>query len=141
MSEQTFLPTDEYRPFSNGTQYEMWLARNCEVCRKYKPEADTCPPACEIEFALSMSGIGNRLDGAMGLRAGFLQPGPNGTLVQDSIYTEAMDCPERRGFDEPDDRPKRGPRPPKGQLDLLDPRNQETRQSASSAPSRKELVS
>ena len=28
-----------------------------------------------------------------------------------------------KGYDEPDDRPRRGPRPPKEQLDLLDPRN------------------
>jgi hypothetical protein len=136
MSEkQTFMPGDEYRPFSNGTQYHMWLAHNCEGCRKYKPEADKCPPACPIEFALSISCVGNQLDAEMGLRAGFLQPGPNGTLVQESIFTESMKCPERRGYDEPDDRPKRGPRPPKGQMDLLDPRNQETRQSAISAPS------
>ena len=136
---QVYKPEDEYRPFSNHTQYEIWLGRNCEGCRKYKPEADRCPPACEIEFALSISGIGQHLDAAMGLRAGFLQPGPNGTLVEGSTYTESATCPERRGFDEPDDRPKRGPRPPKGQMDLLDPRNgpvdAPARQSAFSAPS------
>jgi len=134
---QVFKPEDEYRPFSNGTQYHMWLAHNCEGCRKYKPEADKCPPACEIEFAISISGIGQRLDAAMGLRAGFLRPGPNGTLVEESIHTEATKCPERRGFDEPDDKPKRGPRPSPGQMDLLDPRLQQTKPGANSAPKKK----
>jgi hypothetical protein len=36
-------------------------------------------------------------------------------------------CPEYKGYDEPDDRPRTGPRPSDGQLDLLDPRSQPVR--------------
>ena len=65
------------------------------------------------------------------LRGGFVEPGPNGTL-EDATVGTASDglpctvigrCPEFKGYDEPDDRVRRGPRPPEGQLDLLDPRN------------------
>ena len=55
------------------------------------------------------------------LRGGFLEPGPGGDLVE--AAPRCWECPEFRGYDEPDDRPRRGPRLPKGQLDLLDPRN------------------
>jgi hypothetical protein len=37
------LPNDTFRPFSNGHEYEMWSANNCERgcggCRNYNPNA------------------------------------------------------------------------------------------------------
>lgn len=66
------------------------------------------------------------------LRADFLRPAEGGKLSDAHLWVKCSDggtalalplCPEYRGYDEPDDRPRRGPRPPKEQLDLLDPRN------------------
>jgi len=41
------------RPFSNGTEYNMWSERNCERCRKVNWEAIDGPTSqCEIILAL-----------------------------------------------------------------------------------------
>ena len=133
MSE-SYQPNDRFRPFSNGTEFEMWLARNCQSghrgCRKYNPNAESSRNGCPIEVALAEA---NCLDGTIpikiGLRGGFLQP-VEGKIVRPACFTDGK-CPEYKGYDEPDDRPRRGPKPPEGQEDLLDPRNapERTRES------------
>lgn len=41
-------------PFSNGTEYHIWLECNCCKCEKYAPDAMSVEDgACEIELALS----------------------------------------------------------------------------------------
>jgi hypothetical protein len=134
MSErETYGKNGRYRPFSNGTEHMMWLGSNCcrgeKGCRSYRPDATSSRDGCPIEVAVA---LGGGLDGAIpahiGLRGGFLEPGPNGQLVEvESAEHPGCKvipmCPEFRGYDEPDDRPRRGPRPPQGQMDLLDPRN------------------
>lgn len=128
MTEPRFTKDDRVSPFSNGSEYEMWLARNCQRgckgCRSYNPNASTSRDGCAIEVALSLA---SATDGLVKvkhlLRGGFLEPGPNGTLVRAEGDCTTWRCPEYRGYDEPDDRPRRGPKPPADQLDLLDPRN------------------
>jgi hypothetical protein len=119
-------PTDEYAPFSNGFEFRMWTAHNCECgkgCRNYNPNASTSRDGCPMEVALSAAAC---FDGTIkakhGLRAGLLSPGPNGEIVRAEGDASSWRCPEYRGRDKPDDRPRRGPRQPEGQMDLLDPR-------------------
>lgn len=134
----TYAPNDRYRPFSNGTEHHMWLEANCsrgaKGCRHYKPEASSSRHGCPIEVAIALGGCRDGTIAAkIGLRGGFLEPGPKGRLVE--VESEEHpgakvipECPEFRGYDEPDDRPRRGPRPPKGQEDLFDPRNAPARE-------------
>ncbi len=127
---------DRYRPFSNGTEHLMWLESNCmrgcKGCRSYRPEASSSRHGCPIEVAVALGACNDgSIPARIALRGGWVLPGPNGTLVE----VETLDaggriiptCPEYRGYDEPDDRPRRGPRPSEGQLDLLDPRNTPSR--------------
>jgi hypothetical protein len=119
---------DTFRPFSNGSEFEMWLANNCRRggrgCRSYRPDASTTRDGCAIEVALALASCGDgQVKAKHGLRGGFLAPGPNGTLIRADGDASCWRCPEFRGYDEPDDRPRRGPQPPADQLDLLDPRN------------------
>lgn len=109
--------------FPNGTSFEIWRGRNCHGCRKFRPEAATSRDGCPIEVALAMAAcLDGRIKAKIALRGGFAVEGPNGSIVQ--ADDPPSECPERRGYDEPDDRVRRGPRPPEGQEDLLDPRNQ-----------------
>ena len=125
LEAETFTKDDRFGPFSNGFEYHVWTSRNCEGCRNYNPEAQTSRDGCAIEVQIAMASL---LDGTIpvrhALRDGFLEPGPDGKLVRAPGDATTWDCPERRRRDEPDDRPRRGPRPPEGQMDLLDPRNQ-----------------
>lgn len=126
MSE-TFGHKDTFVPFSNGHEYRMWLEINCQSgergCRKYNPNASSSRHGCAIECAVA---LGNATDGNMpcrlGLRGGLLVEAANGRLqaVDPGVIPR---CPEYKGYDEPDDRPRRSPKPPEGQIDLLDPRN------------------
>lgn len=40
---ETYMPADSFRPFSNGSEYRIWLDMNCcrgeKGCRSYKPNA------------------------------------------------------------------------------------------------------
>src|SRR5690554_1419579 len=120
-------PNDTFRPFSNGHEFLMWLENNCgrgKGCRNYRPNACTSRDGCAIEVALSLGSVTDgQVKAKHGLRGGLLQPGPNGLLVRADGDASTWLCPEYRGRDEPDDRPRRGPRPPADQMDLLDPRN------------------
>lgn len=123
-----YRASDSFRPFSNGHEHRVWLDSNCHRgergCRNYNPFAATSRHGCAIEVAVSFGSAGDGLIPArIGLRGGWLEPGPNGLLVQALDAGWIPECPEYRGYDEPDDRPRRGPRPPAHQLDLLDPRN------------------
>ena len=125
----SYLPSDQYRPFSNGSEFEHWLGHNCRRgrggCRNYKPEATSSRHGCPIEVALAKACVGEgTIKAATALRGGFLVEGDRGRLVRPEPWD--WRCPEYRGYDEPDDRPRRGPRPPADQMDLLDPRNVET---------------
>lgn len=116
-------PNDEYAPFSNGSEYRHWIACNCERdkgCRSYNPEASSSRHGCPMEVALSLGVLTGTIKAKHGLRCGLLSPGPNGEIVDDRV---PRPCPEYRGRDEPDDRPRRGPGQPEGQMDLLDPRH------------------
>jgi hypothetical protein len=133
---RTWKPTDPYRPFSNGTEHLFWLEMNCmrgeRGCRKYNPDASSSRHGCPIEVGLAIGNIGGGdIKASTALRGGFLEPGPNGLLVEAPRF---QPCPEYKGYDEPDDRPRRGPRPPKEQLDLLDPRNAPDRPKVASEP-------
>lgn len=128
---KTYQPGDPYRPFSNGTEYVFWLEHNCmrgdRGCRRYNPNASSSRHGCPIEVALAIGNIGDGdVKASTALRGGFLEPGPNGTLIEAPRFQR---CPEYRGYDEPDDRARRGPKPPADQLDLLDPRNQPVREN------------
>jgi hypothetical protein len=89
-----------------------------------QPEASTSRDGCAIEVQIAMAAC---LDGTIpvkhALRGGFLEPGEGGRLVRAEGDASTWRCPEYRGYDEPDDRPHRGPRPPEGQMDIFDPRN------------------
>jgi hypothetical protein len=145
MSEpRLYGPDDRFHPFSNGTEYEMWLSSNCcrgeKGCRHYRPNATSSRDGCPIEVAVALAG---GTDGMISMRhalcGGFVRPGPRG-LYEDATWGIASDglpcsvivaCPEFRGYDEPDDRPRRGPQPPADQLDLLDPRHSPGRPAVS----------
>jgi hypothetical protein len=120
-------PTDTFQPFSNGDEWRMWIAYNCKRgkgCRNYNPNASTSRDGCPMEVAISLAGCTDgQIKAKHGLRAGLLEPGANGLLVRADGDASTWRCPEYRGRDEPDDRPRRGPRPAPGQIDLLDPRN------------------
>lgn len=124
----TLMPTDAFHPFSNGSEHRYWLDINChrgeKGCRAYNPLATTSRHGCPIEVAIAR---GAASDGTIlariGLRGGFLEPAPDGRLQRATDAGYIPECPEYRGYDEPDDRPRRGPRPSPEQLDLLDPRN------------------
>ena len=62
------------RPFSNGTEFEDWLASNCNDCRK-SVDAIGKPgdwPTCEIEGALTYAYLGDgTVDQAIADRMGF----------------------------------------------------------------------
>lgn len=127
---ETYKPNDPYRPFSNGTEHMWWLESNCcrgeKGCRKYRPEATSSRHGCPIEVAVALASMTDgKIPARIALRGGWLIPGSNGELVEDTDPRGRVIpvCPEFRGYDEPDDRPRRSPRPPEGQLDLLDPRN------------------
>ena len=47
------------RPFSNGTEYGMWDARNCQRCKKYVPDSTTPEEGCDIEFAIASGLFGD----------------------------------------------------------------------------------
>jgi hypothetical protein len=124
---------DRYRPFSNGTEHMMWLETNCmrgeRGCRSYRPNATSSRDGCPIECAVALASCDDgTIPVRIALRGGFLEPGPGGRLVESrsDAHPHAKvipACPEYRGYDEPDDRPRRVPKPPADQLDLLDPRN------------------
>lgn len=121
-------PNDTFQPFSNGHEHRMWLAHNCQHgrkdCRNYNPDAPTSRTGCPMEVALSLANATDgRIKAKHGLRCGLLEPGVNGEIVRAEGDASVWRCPEYRGYDEPDDRPRRGPRPAPGQVDLLDPRN------------------
>jgi hypothetical protein len=132
-----FSKDDRVDVFSNGHEHRMWLADNCMRgeggCRKYNPDASSSRHGCPIEVAIALGGgTDGKIPARIALRGGFLQEGPNGKLTDDCRWATASDglpacvipaCPEYKGYDEPDDRPRRGPRPPREQMDLLDPRN------------------
>ncbi len=125
----TFAPTDRYVPFSNGTEHMIWLDSNCcrgrNGCRKYRPDATSSRHGCPIEVAVALAAChGDGISVRIALRGGWLEPGLNGTIIEATAAGGRLipACPEYKGYDEPNDRPKRGPRPPEGQLDLLDPR-------------------
>lgn len=132
----TYAKNDRYRPFSNGHEHRMWLNSNChrgeKGCRNYNPLAATSRNGCAIEVAVSIGAVDDgTIPARIALRGGFLEPGPNGTLVEvgaDEPGCVIPACPEYRGYDEPDDRPRRGPRPSPGQIDLLDPRSTPARE-------------
>jgi len=46
--------------FSNGTEYESFLERNCFRCKRYVPfdDATTEKPICPIEEAIALAGWG-----------------------------------------------------------------------------------
>lgn len=132
-----FTKDDRIDVFSNGTEYMMWLEDNCargeRGCRKYNPNASSSRHGCPIECAVALAGCTDgKIPAPMALRGGFLAEGKGGKLTDDHLWVTASDgivcraipeCPEFKGYDEPDDRPRRGPRPPKEQLDLFDPRH------------------
>lgn len=126
-----------FRPFSNGHEHRVWLDSNChrgeKGCRSYRPLAAASRDGCPIEVAIAVASINDgEIPMRIALRGGFVEPGPNGTLVQvESAEHPGCKvipaCPEFKGYDEPDDRPRRGPRPSPDQIDLLDPRNVDDR--------------
>jgi hypothetical protein len=118
-------PNDTFHAFSNGTEWQIWLDNNCQRgkggCRNYNPNAATSRDGCPMEVALALASLKDgQIKAKHGLRCGLCVPGDNGEIV--TTYPP-LRCPEYRGYDEPDDRPRRGPRPPEGQLDVFDPRN------------------
>lgn len=133
-----FTKDDRVDVFSNGTEHMMWLEGNCmrgeRGCRKYNPNASSSRHGCPIEVAVALGGgTDGKIPAGIALRGGFLNEGANGKLTDDHLWVPAKDggtlrvipaCPEYKDKDEPDDRPRRGPRPPASQMDLLDPRNQ-----------------
>jgi hypothetical protein len=130
MGEQSLKPNDPFRPFSNGEEFRVWTTGNCQRghrgCRRYNPDAESSRHGCPIEVALAKASINDgRIPAKTALRGGFLEPAANGQLVRPGDWDGR--CPEYKGYDEPDDRPRRGPKPPEGQQDLLDPRHAPTR--------------
>ncbi|MFB2891946.1 hypothetical protein ACE1CI_03265 [Aerosakkonemataceae cyanobacterium BLCC-F50] len=68
--------TSRITPFSNGTEYHIWLESNCYKCCKYAADSISVEDgACEIELALSDAcmddgTIDNSIYSRMGERTG-----------------------------------------------------------------------
>lgn len=76
------------RPFSNGTEYGMWMERNCWRCCAKAAKNPDAMPRCSIEKAISLAAImdgevsdkiaarmgGMRKDGFMGDCTEFEEP-------------------------------------------------------------------
>lgn len=119
---------ESFQPFSNGFEFEMWTGNNCargsKGCRSYNPEASTSKDGCPMEVGIALASCTDgQVKAAHGLRAGLLEPGAGGALVMAAGDASTWRCPEYRGYDGPDDRPRRVPPQPPAQLDLLDPRS------------------
>lgn len=126
-------PNDEFQPFSNGHEHRMWTSNNCERgnggCRNFNPMASSSKNGCPMEVAIALAACTDgHIKAKHGLRCGLLEGGPNGLLVRAEGDASTWRCPEYRGRDEPDDRPRRVPKPPADQMDLLDPRNTPVRE-------------
>jgi hypothetical protein len=129
---------DRYDPFSNGHEYRLWLSCNCDRdergCRNYKPNATSSRHGCPIEVAIAFASVGDgKISMHIALRGGFVEPATGGRLTDDHRWTAdgarvIPQCPEYRGYDERDDRPRRVPHPPADQCDLLDPRNEPSKE-------------
>src|SRR5438105_12187253 len=106
LGDGPFTKDDQITPFSNGGEHRWWMARNCEGCRNYNPNASTSRDGCPMEVSIAMASCTDGLVPAKHLlRAGFLEPGENGMLDTAPGDCSTLVCPERRGKDEPDDRP------------------------------------
>jgi hypothetical protein len=74
-SSESLKPNDEFSPFSNGFEFSMWIARNCERghrgCRSYNPSAPSSRHGCPIECALALASCTDgKIKAAIGLRGG-----------------------------------------------------------------------
>lgn len=97
------------RPFSNGSQYVDWTARNCDRCAK-QFDWEAQESHCDIEAALSFACIDDgRITAEIARRAG----------ITDETRTHyTWDCPERLPIGSHPDVPAIVPA--KGQLSLFD---------------------
>lgn len=81
--------TMKIRPFSNASEYEYWIARNCYICQASQK--------CEIEAALLQASVGDgAIDIAMWRRMGNkdddIYPGPCPEFeLSDQKYKEARE--------------------------------------------------
>ncbi len=83
--EEQMAARDVVRLFSNGTEFRMWEARNCDRClKRYDDEARDW--RCPIERAIgeSMWDEDGAMDREMAARGGMLKPGDGST----------WECPE-----------------------------------------------
>jgi hypothetical protein len=68
MSETPTIPI-----FDNGSQYLDWQNANCCRCTKYHDAPQTCPPACPIEYALSLASVmDGKVTPEIARRAGYM---------------------------------------------------------------------
>ena len=78
-------------PFRTQLQHEVWVQRNCELCRKYNRDV---PTGCDIDLALLNQQMGiARSSPEVVARMGYLSGR--------SVYT--WDCPEREDLPETSD--------------------------------------
>lgn len=78
------------RPFSNGSEFGGWRARNCHHCGKYNP--DKYDGVCEIDGALGLAYIGlGEITKEIAERIG--------TMTADGFLRVLAVCPEQIDFD------------------------------------------
>jgi hypothetical protein len=101
---------ERINPFSNGSQYMDWLARNCDRCSLNYDHENQATRGCEIEEALSFACIDDgKVSAEIARRCGI-------TAGTRTHYT--WDCPERRPIGADPDVPAIVPA--RGQLSLFD---------------------
>lgn len=97
------------RPFSNGTERDMWMSGNCwHACVKAVDAGDPDKPfRCAIQSALSMATMTGEISDKIAERAGFDE------------RTHAGYFPCKEYSDTREVQTRRGPRPTPGQESIL----------------------
>lgn len=81
------VEVEEYRPFPNGTSFDVWQERNCDRCKKYVLiDPIIGKSSCPIAEAIAWHACGEPLTKKMAIRMGYLDK--NGVVV-------GNDCTER----------------------------------------------
>lgn len=62
----------DVRPFSNGTEYNIWQDNNCAKCNKYENESKTEDEAgCKLAFYLDLGSITGVIPLWVGIQIGY----------------------------------------------------------------------
>lgn len=73
-------PIEPFDLFSNGTEYDRWMARNCERCTKSGDVSEAGSSPCELFEAIANNACGDAIPEPLAVRLGYCE-GPCPELV------------------------------------------------------------